>query len=152
MVFDERVVAMAIAEVDAELAVLFNEAGGESAPAYERVKNLVVSQINSGRWTEGDQLPSENQLVNALGLSRMTINRALRELTSDGLIVRMMGVGTFVAATKTASPLFEVKNIADEIQRRGHRHRTEVVFVREEEPTTGRRSFVNRWANGCSIR
>ncbi len=39
MVFDERVVAMAIAEVDAELAVLFNEAGGESAPAYERVKN-----------------------------------------------------------------------------------------------------------------
>lgn len=137
MVFDERVVAMAIAEVDAELAVLFNEAGGESAPAYERVKNLVVSQINSGRWTEGDQLPSENQLVSALGLSRMTINRALRELTSDGLIVRMMGVGTFVAATKTASPLFEVKNIADEIQRRGHRHRTEVVFVREEETDHG---------------
>jgi GntR family histidine utilization transcriptional repressor len=137
VVFDERVVAMAIAEVDAELAVLFNEAGGESAPAYERVKNLVVSQINSGRWTEGDQLPSENQLVSALGLSRMTINRALRELTSDGLIVRMMGVGTFVAATKTASPLFEVKNIADEIQRRGHRHRTEVVFVREEETDHG---------------
>jgi GntR family histidine utilization transcriptional repressor len=51
--------------------------------------------------------------------------------------VRMMGVGTFVAATKTASPLFEVKNIADEIQRRGHRHRTEVVFVREEETDHG---------------
>lgn len=123
---------MAMAEVDAQLAVLFRNSSVDSAPAYERVKNLVVSQINSGQWPEGYQLPSENQLVAALGLSRMTINRALRELTNDGLIVRMMGVGTFVAATKAASALFEVKNIADEIQRRGHLHRTDVVFVREE--------------------
>ncbi|MEU7631117.1 histidine utilization repressor [Nocardia sp. NPDC049220] len=121
---------------DAELAALYNAAGTDSAPAYERVKNIVVAQINSGQWREGDQLPSENQLVAALGLSRMTINRALRELTADGLIVRMMGVGTFVAPPKTASSLFEVKNIADEIQRRGHRHRTEVIYVRAEPADT----------------
>ena len=54
---------MAIADVDAELAVLFDEAGSESVPPYERVKNLVAEQIRSGRWTEGDQLPSENQFV-----------------------------------------------------------------------------------------
>lgn len=124
---------MAVVDVDAELAALFGEAGGESVPAYERVKKLVAEQIRSGRWAEGDQLPSENQFVAALGLSRMTINRALRELTGEGLIIRMMGIGTFVASTKTPSPLFEVKNIADEIQERGHRHRTEVIFVREEE-------------------
>jgi GntR family transcriptional regulator, histidine utilization repressor len=124
---------MAVADVDAELAVLFSDTGDESVPAYERVKQLVAEQIRSSRWSEGDRLPSESQFVNALGLSRMTINRALRELTSDGLIVRMMGVGTFVARTKAASPLFEVKNIADEIQQRGHRHRTEVITVREEQ-------------------
>ncbi|MGW5383413.1 histidine utilization repressor [Nocardia sp. NPDC003963] len=107
--------------------------GNESAPAYERVKNLIVSQITSGQWSEGDQLPSENQLVTTLGLSRMTINRALRELTADGLLVRMMGVGTFVAPPKSVSSLFEVRNIADEIQQRGHSHRTEVIFVREED-------------------
>ena len=126
-------VVVEIAVVDAELAALYNGPGTESAPAYERVKQLIVSQINAGRWQEGDQLPSENQLVGALGLSRMTINRALRELSAEGLVVRLMGVGTFVAATKTASSLFEVKNIADEIQQRGHRHRTEVVYVREED-------------------
>lgn len=137
----DRYVKMAMAEVDAQLAVLYRNSSADSAPAYERVKNLVVSQINSGQWPEGYQLPSENQLVGALGLSRMTINRALRELTTDGLIVRMMGVGTFVAAAKAASPLFEVKNIADEIQERGHRHRTEVVFIREET-TDGKDSFI----------
>ncbi|MEV6772235.1 histidine utilization repressor [Nocardia sp. NPDC051030] len=123
---------MVAVDGDAELAALFGETGGESAPAYERVKNLVTAQVRSGSWAEGDQLPSEHQFVAALGLSRMTINRALRELAAEGLIVRQMGVGTFVAATKKSSPLFEVRNIADEISRRGHRHRTEVVLVRAE--------------------
>ncbi|UGT58398.1 histidine utilization repressor [Nocardia asteroides] len=123
---------VAIEVVDADLAALYSELGTEFA-AYERVKQLIMAQIKGGRWVEGEQIPSENQLVNALGLSRMTINRALRDLTADGALNRVMGVGTFVAPTKAASPLFEVRNIADEISRRGHRHRTEVVFVRAEE-------------------
>ncbi len=127
---------VAIEVVDAELAALYDELGSEFA-AYERVKQLILSQIKVGRWQEGDQIPSENQLVNALRLSRMTINRALRDLTAGGALIRVMGVGTFVAPTKTASPLFEVKNIADEIQQRGHRHRTEVVFARSEESDEG---------------
>lgn len=77
---------------------------GDAVPAYDRVKKLVTAQIRADRWVEGDQLPSEHQFVAALGLSRMTINRALRELTADGLIVRQAGVGTFVAATKKSSP------------------------------------------------
>lgn len=129
---------MTVVDVNEDLAALFAGAGGDSAPAYERVKKMVTDQIRAGRWSEGDQLPSENQLVVALGLSRMTINRALRELAGEGLVVRMMGVGTFVAGTKTASPLFEVRNIADEIAQRGHRHRTEVIVAREENADAGR--------------
>jgi GntR family transcriptional regulator, histidine utilization repressor len=124
---------MATEAVDAELAELYRQAGLEFVPAYERVKKLLVAQIDSGRWAEGDQLPSENQLVNSLGLSRMTVNRALRELANEGVVTRLMGVGTFVAPAKSPSSLFEVKNIADEIQNRGHRHRTRVVFLRREK-------------------
>ncbi|UGT44426.1 histidine utilization repressor [Nocardia yamanashiensis] len=128
---------MTTGDGERELAALFAESGGGTMPAYERVKQLVTAQIRADRWVEGDLLPSEHQFVAALGLSRMTINRALRELTADGLIVRQAGVGTFVAATKKPSPLFEVRNIADEITRRGHRHRTEVVLMRAEtiDPT-----------------
>lgn len=117
---------------DADLAVLFAASGPDTAPAYERIKTLIRTQIGAGRWVAGDQLPSEHQLVDALGISRMTVNRALRELAAAGVVVRMMGVGTFVAPAKVASPLFEVRNIADEIQQRGHRHRTEVIFLRSE--------------------
>ena len=115
-----------------ELADLFRHAP-DTLPAYERVKKLIAAQIDSGRWAEGDQLPSENQLVSALGLSRMTINRALRDLASMGVVKRVMGLGTFVAPIKSASPLFEVKNIADEIAKRGHHHRTAVLHLSRED-------------------
>ncbi len=117
---------------EAELAAQFAASGPASAPAYERIKILVRELIASGAWRAGDQLPSEHQFVAALGISRMTVNRALRELAATGVVQRVVGVGTFVAPAKAASPLFEVRNIADEIARRGHRHRTTVMFVRRE--------------------
>ncbi|MGB3697286.1 MAG: histidine utilization repressor [Gordonia sp. (in: high G+C Gram-positive bacteria)] len=128
---------MAAIELDVDLSERYARSAQQSLPAYERVKKLVVDQISAGEWTEGAQLPSENQFVAALGLSRMTINRALRELTADGVLTRLVGVGTFVAGAKSASPLFEVRNIADEIQARGRRHRTDVVSVTREESTGG---------------
>ncbi|RJL20690.1 histidine utilization repressor [Bailinhaonella thermotolerans] len=121
-----------ITVVESELAAQFHQSGPASVPAYQRVKNLIAEGVRSGHWSQGQQLPSENQLVSALGLSRMTINRALRELTHEGLIVRRAGLGTFVAEPKAASALLEVRNIADDIRRHGHRHRTEVVYLREE--------------------
>jgi GntR family transcriptional regulator, histidine utilization repressor len=122
---------------EAELAALFADSGPASGPAYERIKSLVRGRITAGRWRSGDQLPSEHQFVDALGISRMTVNRALRELAASGVIHRVVGVGTFVAPAKAASPLFEVRNIAEEIARRGHRHRTAVMFVRREPVDAG---------------
>src|SRR4051794_1525718 len=130
-----------------ELAEMFRHAP-DTSPAYERVKRLITAQIETGRWAEGDQLPSENQLVSALGLSRMTINRALRELATMGVVKRVMGLGTFVAPIKSPTPLFEVKNIADEIAKRGHRHRTAVLYLGREDigdvPPAFRESFEGR--------
>ncbi|MFI7101040.1 histidine utilization repressor [Streptomyces sp. NPDC050161] len=125
----------------ADLARRYAQGASGSAPAYQRVKDLVTEQIMSGRWREGDALPSESRFVEALGLSRMTINRALRELAAQGLIRRVMGVGSFVALHKGSSALVEVHNIADEVRGRGHRYHAQVLFVREEaaEQETGER-------------
>ncbi|WP_312866435.1 histidine utilization repressor [Streptomyces boluensis] len=116
-----------------ELARLYRERAAGHAPAYQRVKDLVTGQIAEGHWREGDLLPSENQFVESLGLSRMTINRALRELSSEGALRRVMGVGTFVAPRKGTSALVEVHDIADEVRGRGHRHAARVLQLGEEE-------------------
>lgn len=111
---------------------LTGQLGETPAPLYARVKQMIAQQIQAGVWPPHYRVPSESELVAQLGFSRMTINRALRELTAEGLLVRMQGVGTFVAEPKTKSALFEVNNIADEIAARGHRHRCEVVSLGEE--------------------
>ncbi len=111
---------------------LASQMGDSPAPLYARVKHMITQQIQNGTWPPHHRVPSESELVTQLGFSRMTINRALREMTADGLLVRMQGVGTFVAEPKSQSALFEVHNIADEIAARGHRHSCKVVLLNEE--------------------
>ena len=101
------------------------------APFYEKVKQAIGEKIHSGVWRPHDRIPSEAELVAQFGFSRMTINRALRELTDEGLLVRLQGVGTFVAEPKGQSALFEVRSIAEEILARHHQHRCEVLLLEE---------------------
>jgi GntR family histidine utilization transcriptional repressor len=107
-----------------------------NAPIYARLKIAILDNINSSTWVPEQRLPSEAEMVNALGVSRMTINRALRELTADGALTRQQGVGTFVAAKKAHSALFEVHNIAQEIADRGHEHTTIVVELQSVRSNT----------------
>lgn len=103
------------------------------APLYARVKQMVMDKILGGDWQPNDRVPSEAELVQQFGFSRMTINRALRELTAEGMLIRMQGVGTFVAEPKGQSALFEIHSIAAEIAARQHQHRCDVVLMRTEE-------------------
>ena len=98
-------------------------------PLYEQVKDHVLKQIRSGAWRPGERVPSEHELVRELRVSRMTANRALRELTGSGVLERVAGVGTFVADFKAAGHPLQIRSIAEEIRERGHRHRTEVLGV-----------------------
>ncbi|PRD42005.1 histidine utilization repressor [Phyllobacterium phragmitis] len=107
-----------------------------ASPLYERVKTYVLSNIGSGKWGKHHKLPSEHDLVAALGVSRMTVHRALRELTSEGFLLRIQGVGTFVAPPKPQSALIEINNIASEIHRRGGYHLARVILLETIQPST----------------
>lgn len=103
----------------------------EPLPIYARVKKQIQQKINEGRWKANDKIPSESDFVKYLGCSRMTINRALRELTQEGLLLRIQGVGSFVAEGQRHSALFQINNIADEIRARNHVHRAEILVLKK---------------------
>ena len=94
-----------------------------SQPLYLQVKRHILTNIGSGKWTASSRVPSENEIVKSFGVSRMTANRALRELQGEGVLVRVAGVGTFVAEARPQTHPLEVRNIADEIRERGGNHR-----------------------------
>ncbi len=70
----------------------------QGVPKYLQLRTALARQISGGEWEAGGKLPPEEKLVTMSGLSLGTVQRALRLLVDDGLLVRKQGMGTFVAA------------------------------------------------------
>ncbi len=70
---------------------------GGHAPIYIRLANTLRQRITGGEIGSGDALPSERDLCDILGASRVTVRRAIATLIDEGLIVRRQGSGTYVA-------------------------------------------------------
>jgi GntR family histidine utilization transcriptional repressor len=104
---------------------------GAHQPPYRRIKEAIRRRILSGDWPEGFRLPSENRLLAEFAVSRMTVHRALRELTEEGLLTRAQGVGTFVAERLPGMEILELHDIAAEIAARGNRHSCTVEDLSE---------------------
>jgi GntR family transcriptional regulator len=91
--------------------------GGETGnpgyrPLYRQVKALLLKRIGEGLWAPGALLPSEQQIALDLGVSQGTVRKALDEMTSERLLIRRQGRGTFVAQHDEARILFQFFKIA----------------------------------------
>jgi len=93
----------------------------ENIPHYQALKRHIIEGINSQQWLEHSQVPSENKLCEKFGVSRMTANRALRELTEEGVLYRIQGLGTFVNENKPIKSALQIRDIAKEVKSRGNR-------------------------------
>lgn len=103
----------------------------DNTPIFQRIKDHLLAQIGAGVWKEGDVIPSEQALVKQFGVSRMTVNRAVRELTAEQVLTRRQGSGTYVAQQKYQSTLLQIKSIAEEVRARGHVHRSSLQHLEQ---------------------
>lgn len=67
-------------------------------PRYKVVKRRMIESMQSGDWKPGEAIPSERLLGERFGVSVGTIRKAVDELTSENLLIRHQGLGTFVAS------------------------------------------------------
>jgi len=65
-------------------------------PRHRRLYEILRKHINDGVYSEGDLLPSENDLCNVYGLTRPTVRQALAALVQDGYIIKQQGRGSIV--------------------------------------------------------
>ncbi len=113
----------------------------EARPRYQVIKDFIYQAIRDRTYPAGACIPPENELAKQFSVSRMTANRAIKELVADGLLVRRQGLGTFVTRIQAESPLLEVRNIADEIRGRHHIYSNDLSLldrVRVDDNLAGR--------------
>lgn len=96
---------------------------------YQQIKNKIIHDIETAKLKPDDRVPSETQLARAFSASRMTANRALKELSEENRIIRVQGVGTFVARPRPDVALLEIKSISKEIQAWGGVHSAHVLCL-----------------------
>ncbi|MGR5500484.1 histidine utilization repressor [Vibrio sp. DNB22_10_4] len=98
-------------------------------PLYIQIKQYIEDRIDQGVWSVGERISTEMELTKQFAVSRMTVNKAIRDLVGEGKLERRPRLGTFVTSPteKAQSPLLETRNIAREVAARGKQYSSEVV-------------------------
>lgn len=101
-------------------------------PLYWQVEHDLRERIASGIWVPGDRIPSEHELGDLYGASRITIRQALGNLASDGLLSREPGRGTFVRDQPVERAIRRVASFTEEMMGLGMEIATRMLLQRIE--------------------
>lgn len=73
-------------------------------PKYVQIQNYILRKIESGEFPAGGKIPSETDLAQRFGVSRLTVNTAMKELAGSGIVERVQGKGTFARMIPSKAP------------------------------------------------
>ena len=104
-----------------------------SSPLYHQLMTRLLEDIEQGTYPVGSRIPPEHQLEELYNVSRVTVRRALAELTADGLLEKKQGKGTFVSTPRISQDLKSIHSFHDACKQNGFFGGTEVVHILETE-------------------
>ena len=87
---------------------------------YYQLYDILSEEIASGNYKVGDRLPTESQLIEDYGVSRITVRKAMNMLADEGLIIKKPGYGTFVEPKKMSQRLNKVVHFSNDMMQKGY--------------------------------
>jgi GntR family transcriptional regulator len=96
-------------------------------PRYYQLREIIRERIMSGEWAPGSLIPSERELCERYGISRMTARQSITELVNEGLLYREQGKGTYVGQPKIAQQLLRLTGFTEDMQSRSQRPGAKVL-------------------------
>ena len=98
-----------------------------ATPLYQQLKDLILEAMAQGLLRPNDRLPSERQLSELMGVSRLTVRHALSDLVNAGWLLSKTGKGTYVQAPKLEQGMHQLMGLTEDMRRRGHTVSSKVV-------------------------
>lgn len=102
-----------------------------SSPLYHQLMQRLAEDIEHGKYPVGSRIPPEHELEALYKVSRVTVRRALSELTAEGLLEKKQGKGTFVSTPRISQDLKSIHSFHDACKLNGFRGGTILVHVKE---------------------
>jgi len=98
-----------------------------SKPLYEQIKDYILHGIHSGTYQANEKIPSERDLSEQFGVSRLTVNKAIKELVHEGWLYVQIGKGTFISDEPIDQQLETLTSFSEEMAKRGQETTSRVL-------------------------
>src|SRR4051794_13946524 len=96
-------------------------------PRYYQLKEIIRQKVTAGQWGPGLPIPSERELCEQYGISRMTARQSITELVNEGYLYREQGKGTFVAQPKITQQLSQLTGFTEDMEARAKHPAAQVL-------------------------
>lgn len=109
---------------------------------YYQLKEEIKRKILINEWEEGSRLPSEKELCEIFGISRITVRKAIDELQAENYLVKKQGRGTFVKKKTIAQKLYKFYSFSEELGKLGIRETPRLIKFEELVPEVSIREVL----------
>lgn len=121
-------------------------------PLWLQIRRSLALAILSGDWPAGTRVPTELFLTAYYSTARMTVNKAIQSLASEGLVARRPKLGTVVTGRARDRPVFEIWDAADAVRRLGGHYKYQLIECGMVAPSAPVRAELGLPAKGPAIR
>jgi GntR family transcriptional regulator len=104
-------------------------------PYYRQLYEILRDDLISGKWHPGERMPSESELIEQYGVSRITVRQSLDMLVKEGRVYRRRGRGTFAAIPTIEQGLTRIISFTEDMEQRGLHPGTRILSSRLEPAT-----------------
>ncbi|RKX79097.1 MAG: GntR family transcriptional regulator [Spirochaetes bacterium] len=100
-------------------------------PLYFQLQEIIKRKIESGEYKPGDLIPTERELQEKYGVSRITVRNAIEGLVFEDLLVKKQGLGTMVARPRMVEDFSNLRSFTEKMEAQGAKIDTKVLEVRK---------------------
>ncbi|MEO9971219.1 MAG: UTRA domain-containing protein [Hyphomonadaceae bacterium] len=110
--------------------------------SYQHIRESILARIQAGEWSLGELIPGEVKLSKEYGCARATVNRALRALADEGLVIRKRKEGTRICRTRVRQAKLYIPIVREQVEATGQKYHHNLITQKSAKPPPSIRNLL----------